>query len=136
MAAPNIADMLAVANCFQCLPDQLRELVKLSLLTQLLKVVNPMAAIDVQSLLASASCLQCLSPGERSLIELVLLSEILSAGSIGTGACLMCGAGPPVDPPASTCCIFEDNVSTSPLFGSVWLWDIDNGKWFAVIGGP
>lgn len=135
MTAPTIADMLAVGGCFACLPSGTQQLVKLGLLSQILKALNPVATINVATLLSEASCLACIPAGQQGLVELALLSEILQAGSIGTSACLTCGAGPPVNSPSSPCCIFFSNVSTAPDYGSFYFWDVDNAQWAAFVVG-
>lgn len=61
------------------------QLLKLSLLRQILLANNPVADTSVQTLLSQANCFTCIPPGMWSLIELVLLTQIVNNGGGGGG---------------------------------------------------
>ena len=131
MAKCDVQDLVAVGNCFACIPPGTQQLVKLSLLCQILKALDPMAVCHIESLIASAQCFQCLPPGMQSLVELSLLCEILHAGGSSGQVCLLTGSGAPVGTPPAGCAaaIYFDSDYNSPTVGSFWWGDNINLQW-------
>lgn len=72
--------LLAEAKCFRCY-DTL-DLIKVSLLAQLLKLANPMADTSPQALLAAAKCYACYGANayQLQLMELALLAQLVGSG--------------------------------------------------------
>lgn len=119
MAVCNVQDLMNVSRCFACLPAGQLEILKTSLLCQILKDRNPMASCDVSSLLSAANCFSCLGSGQLAIIQTQLLCEILNAGGGGGGeGCIVCGNADPVDAPTCDCALAYNRVN-----GSFWYWD-------------
>lgn len=87
--ATDAATLLAVSKCYQCYGsnEYALQLMKLSLLRQILLASDPMADTTPQTLLAASKCYQCYasSPYMLSLIELGLLKLIVDNGGTGGG---------------------------------------------------
>lgn len=130
MAAVNAQDLINVANCLGCLTPFQLQLVRTSLLAQILQQTNPMASVDPQSLLNSAKCLDCLTPGQLSLVSTQLLAEILQAGGTGGNGCIVCSqSSDPSTAPDCDCAIAyrRDN-------GNFWTWNSATANWDKIIG--
>ncbi len=96
--ATDAQTLLTEAQCFECFAANgyMLNLMKLSLLRQILLVQNPMADTTPQALLAAAKCYECYAGNDYALklMELALLGQIVGGGS-GTGGAGIVGA---VDP--------------------------------------
>ncbi len=102
------------------------QLMKLSLLQQILLALNPSAMTDPQTLLDQAKCYQCMGgPGEWQLMELALLAQIVANGGGGGGGAtgsVLCGAVDPTVAPSSTCAVYINTVSGQIFwfYGGSW----------------
>jgi hypothetical protein len=81
MATCNPNSLIANASQFTSLPPGSQQVVKLSLLLQILQARNPSFVLNINSLLANAGQFQSLSPGEMKLAKLQLYCEILGGKS-------------------------------------------------------
>lgn len=75
--AVDITSLLSQSSCLQCLSSGDREIVLLSLLSNI--AGSSSGTVDVTTLLANAQCFACLSDGERASVELAILSSIATA---------------------------------------------------------
>lgn len=87
--ATDAQTLMAEANCFSCYaatPYAL-QLMKLSLLSQLVTQGDPMADVTPQALMAQASCFNCYAsnPYMLQLMELALLAQVVNGGGAGGG---------------------------------------------------
>lgn len=80
-------ELLADSNCFACFTaGDMGDLFELTLLSQILKKVDPMAATDPQTLLGESACFSCYGLSTHTILKLMLLDKILDiAGSITGG---------------------------------------------------
>ncbi len=96
--ATDAQTLLTEAECFECFAANgyMLNLMKLSLLRQILLAQNPMADTTPQALLAAANCYTCYAGNDYALklMELALLAQIVGGGS-GTGGAGSVGAGSP-----------------------------------------
>lgn len=78
--ATDAQTLLAEAKCYRCY-DTL-DLIKVSLLAQLLRLANPMADTSPQALLAYAKCYSCYGANayQLQLMELALLAQLVGTG--------------------------------------------------------
>lgn len=136
MATCSPADLLSAASCFQCLPGQSLELVKVVLLCQLAQAQNPSISCSIDSLMEDAACFQCLSIQQLMVLQTQLICEILHSGGGQSGACVFCGSGPPVAESTCSCAIYYDKDPASPTAGSFWFWSVADQTWIQLIGGP
>lgn len=121
-------DLLNASKCFACLNPYQLELVKASLLCQILQASDPMATCDPAELLDAAKCFACLHPGQLQLIQTELLCEILQAGGGGGEGCIICGIADPVDPPECACSLAYNRTNSS-----LWYWDQVGLAWAPLI---
>lgn len=98
------------------------QLMKLSLLQQILHTVNPMAATDPTSLLANAGQYQTYGPQCWQLMELALLAQLLQAFSLGA---VQSGTGAPAFTPTSGTALWIQTDSVPPGL----IWEYYNGAW-------
>lgn len=109
----------------------LSQMLRLAMLSNIVKIQNPMANTSAQSLIAQASCYLCLGITAAEAMELVLLSMI-AGGAAPATTCMSSGNGPPAGNPGCTVAIYFDE-SAPPNLG-FWAW---TGTWNQVIGaGP
>lgn len=130
MASVNAQDLINVASCLNCLTAFQLQLVRTSLLAQILQQTNPMASVDPQSLLNSAKCLECLTPGQLALVSTQLLAEILQSGGTGGNGCIVCSQNTdPVAAPGCDCALAyrRDN-------GNLWAWNAATAHWDLFLG--
>lgn len=129
MATCNVQDLMNLSRCFACLPAGQLEIIKTSLLCQILKGINPMATCDVATLLSASNCFSCLPGPQLAMIQTQLLCEILNAGGGGGGeGCIVCGNSDPVAPPTCDCALAYNRVNSS-----FWYWDSVAVVWYPLI---
>lgn len=75
--AADITSLLSQSSCLQCLSPGDREIILLSLLSNI--AGSSSGTVDITTLLANAQCFACLSEGERAVAEIALLSAIATA---------------------------------------------------------
>lgn len=123
--ATDAQSLMTAANCYVCVGSSHEqvELMKLSLLAQILKAQNPMADTSPQALLAAANCYTCFlnSPALMGLAELALLAQIVTGGT-GSGGGTLGGTGSPVGvvTPSSAFAFYIQTDSAPP--GLIWEW--------------
>lgn len=99
--ATDAQTLLTAAQCYACFAsnDYTIQLMKLSLLRQILLAQNPTAMTDAQTLLDQAKCYQCHGSNSymMQMMELALLAQISNnGGGGGTGSgSVLSGAGLP-----------------------------------------
>lgn len=125
--ATDAPTLLSEANCFNCYtatPYAL-QLMKLSLLAQIVLQGDPMADVTPQALLAQANCFNCYAanPYMLQLMELALLVQVVDNGGGGGGGGLAfsTGTGSP-----------EGVVSGSP--GNTY-WDTNADTYYVKVTG-
>jgi hypothetical protein len=84
-----------------------------------------------EALLRASKCFCGLGMQQLLGILAELDCEILNAGGSGGQSCLLCGEGPPVDPPACDCALY-----TNTLTGSEYWWNPGTGAWCQRIKFP
>ena len=97
MAATAPQTLLTGGSCFDCYGASAVQMMRLSLLANILTALNPMAATDPQSLLTYGTCFNCYGAGSVQMMELALLDQILIAAGGGFGAANMSGVGSPLN---------------------------------------
>lgn len=121
--------LLSAANCYTCqLPGEW-QLMKLSLLRQILLQLSPMADTSPQALLSQANCYNCYGPGLWPLLELALLSQIVNQGMGGGSSQIVAytGANPNSDgvkPPN----LNAPAIAVKPN-GTTYTWSIADQMW-------
>ena len=125
--ATDAASLLAESACFSCFGTGGEiQLMKLSLLAQILTALNPMADTSPQTLLDQAKCYQCYgNSGMWQLMELALLAQIVANGSPSASTSVTCGNGAPSTAPAGGCGFYIQQDSVPP--GQVW--EYYSGAW-------
>ena len=99
MAATAPQTLLTGGRCFDCYGASAVQMMRLSLLSNILTALNPMAATDPQSLLTYGKCFDCYGANGIQMMELALLDQILAAsggGGGGGGFQDLNGAGYPI----------------------------------------
>lgn len=127
MAVCNIQDLFDAAKCFAAIPRSQIPAVQTALLCAILQARNPVATCDVQSLMSDSACFFNLPSFMLEAIQTQLMCEILQAGSSGQ-SCLVCADSDPVNPPACSCAL-----AVNRLTSSFWYWDSNLNKWFPLI---
>lgn len=128
MATCSASELVAAAKCFGVLDQWQLELVKTSLLCQILQLNDPMATCNVQELLNDANCFACLSQKDLEVIQTQLLCEILQAGGTGGQSCNLCGTADPTDDPTCDCATYYRTDT-----GEFWVWDDTGGDWVKIL---
>ena len=95
MATTAPQTLLTGGRCFDCYGAGAVQMMRLSLLSNILTALNPMAATDPQSLITYGKCFNCYGASGVQMMELALLDQILEASG-GTGTANMSGVGSPV----------------------------------------
>lgn len=99
------------------------QLMKLSLLSQILTALNPMAATDPNSLLTAAQNYCTFGPQAWQLMELALLAQI--AGAMPASIGIFSGTGAPGFTPVVQNAIYIQTDSAPPGL----IWQYYNGSW-------
>lgn len=126
--------LLTEAQCYECFASNgyMLNLMKLSLLRQILLAQNPMADTTPQALLAAANCYTCYAGNDYALklMELALLAQIVGGGS-GTGGAGLVGV---VDPEGVVVASPGTSYYNTVLF-KFWykLSGVGNTGWFQVV---
>lgn len=129
MATCSPSDLVAGARCFSCIAPRQLEVIKASLLCQILQIANPMASCDAASLIADGKCFAALTADMLAVVQTQLLCEILNAGGGGGGqSCIICANVDPTTAPTCACALYyrKDNMA-------VWLWNADTLTWDQLI---
>jgi len=85
MAATAPQTLLTGGRCYDCYGAGTVQMMRLSLLANILTALNPMAATDPQSLLTYGKCFDCYGANGVQMMELALLDQILLASGGGGG---------------------------------------------------
>lgn len=133
--ATDAQSLLTAAECYQCYgaSGYMLTLMKLGLLQQFVRAVNPMADTSPQALLSQAQCYDCNGGSLYSLqlMELALLAQIAAGGT--AKVCILGGVGPPA---IVVPCDFSAYIQTpGPNFG-LWLGDLGTGWAEVITQGP
>lgn len=129
MATCSVSELLAASSDFRNRSLYELEVLKASILCQILQESNPLADCSTSTLLASFGCCTNLSIWQLLAIQTQLLCEILQAGGGGGQSCLTCSvASDPVDAPTCDCAIhYRKDIS------KFWYWDAEALTWFPFI---
>lgn len=85
MAATAPQELLTEGRCFNCYGASAVQMMRLSLLANILTTTDPTAMTDPQSLLDYGKCFNCYGASMVDMMELALLDQILIAGGGGGG---------------------------------------------------
>lgn len=97
MAATAPQDLLTAGSCFNCYGANAVQMMRLSLLVNILTALNPMASTNPQTLLTYGKCFNCYGASTVEMIELALLNLIaIASGTGGGGFSNLDGHGSPV----------------------------------------
>lgn len=123
--ATDAQSLMVAANCYVCVGSSREqvELMKLSLLAQILKAQNPMADTSPQALLAAANCYTCFlnSPALMGLAELALLAQIVAGGtSSGSNMSIGTTAQRDATTPTTATALWVLTDSVPPYQLSIW----------------
>jgi hypothetical protein len=116
--------LLAIANCFNCVPPGQWQLLRIALLCRISQGVT--LACDPQTLLSEAAAFN-IPGGQMQLLELALLCRIQTAG-VGTSGAVsqqVLATGNSVPPPDPTKPALSYNVATQVLFE----WNVATQLW-------
>ena len=127
MAATAPQTLLTGGRCFDCYGASAVQMMRLSLLSNILTALNPMAATDPQSLLTYGKCFDCYGANGIQMMELALLDQILAAGGGGGGGTQevfqdYAPGTPPTDPT-------KPALSFSTGGGTLFQWDVASQTW-------
>ena len=119
---------MAVSSCHSCLGLTLMQSLKLSMLINILKKVNPMAATDTNSLLNYGKCFACAGLSAAEIMELSLLDQI-NANVAGTNAPVVYVADPNTEALTPADVLLPCLAYSADGTGSIYGWDITGGQW-------
>lgn len=133
MATPQA--LLTEGRCFNCYGASAVQMMRLSLLANILTTLDSGAAVDPQSLLAYGKCFNCYGASMTDMMELALLDQIVEAstGGGGGGCASIDGVGSPegVVTPACENQFYRDSAGPG-LWQSIGLTSAD---WIPWAGG-
>lgn len=134
---PTPQELLEESKCYACYASSsdMAQLLKLGILSTILKTLDPMADTSPQSILSEASCYQCYAgnPLAMQLLELGMLKLIYDNGTTGGGT-LQTYTGHYPDPngnvtpanPAYAAIYYQ--VPSDTVY-NVWFWDPSISQW-------
>lgn len=133
MATPQ--ELLTDGRCFNCYGASAVQMMRLSLLSNLLTALEPTAMTDPQTLLTYGKCFNCYGASQVEMMELALLDQVVGAISGGGGGeCPnVAGVGSPVGVVTPDCDNqFYRDITTPGLWQSTGPTDQD---WIPWVGG-
>lgn len=134
MTACSSDDLLNSSQCFSGWGQNQLLRGMAVVLCKIWQSTNPVAVCDFNALLMAGSSMGNFSENQLLRIIAQLNCEILHAGGSGSGTCLSCGSGAPVNASTCACALYWDSDFASPTAGNFWWWDLTNAQWVQFIG--